>query len=183
MKAVAMNESEGGYQELTGFTRVKGNRGLGGNATQAYWDKVLGEIMDKLGGEGTSEGCDYLIGVVTGGGSGDNGGPDCSSSSLYGLYTTMNGAAFGWGRTFGRYGTGKGQAEHSGLIYSVNIKGTKYFGFTRAVRFAKGSGENTSISSPGPVVHFEYHKPTLPPGATIEAYIHIHTSRSRKPSI
>jgi len=81
MKAIAMNEEQGGYQELTGFTRAKGNRSLGGNARQAYWDKVLGEIMDKLGGEGTSEGCDYFIGVVTGGIGGESGGTSNQGNS------------------------------------------------------------------------------------------------------
>jgi RHS repeat-associated protein len=59
MKAVAMNEEQGGYQELTGFKRASGNKSLGGNLISAYWDMVLGGIMDKLGGEGTSNGADF----------------------------------------------------------------------------------------------------------------------------
>jgi RHS repeat-associated protein len=41
MKAVPMNESEGGYQELTGFTRFRGNRGLGGKASNEDADDGL----------------------------------------------------------------------------------------------------------------------------------------------
>jgi RHS repeat-associated protein len=48
MKAVAMNESEGGYQHLSGFERVKGNRTLGGNLAQAAADAALGELWDEL---------------------------------------------------------------------------------------------------------------------------------------
>lgn len=62
MKAVPVNESEGGYQHLTGFDRVKGNHNLGGNS----WDYVLGELMDKIGGKGTSNGCGIFIGIVLG---------------------------------------------------------------------------------------------------------------------
>jgi len=44
MKAVAMNESEGGFQELTGFSRSKGNRTLGGCLE---WDEQLTRILTK----------------------------------------------------------------------------------------------------------------------------------------
>jgi RHS repeat-associated protein len=77
MKAVAMNEEQGGYQELTGFKRASGNKSLGGNLVSAYWDMVLGGIMDKLGGEGTSNGADFFIGIVLGG---SNGGSTASGS-------------------------------------------------------------------------------------------------------
>lgn len=44
MKAIMINESEGGYQELTGFKRVKGNRTLGGCLEwEQKWDQILGE--------------------------------------------------------------------------------------------------------------------------------------------
>lgn len=48
MKAIMINESEGGYQELTGFIRVRGNRALGGNLAQAIADGALSEFWDKL---------------------------------------------------------------------------------------------------------------------------------------
>jgi len=47
MKAVAMNESEGGNQELTGMGRFTGNRDLGGHSgweRRAYWNRVLGKL-------------------------------------------------------------------------------------------------------------------------------------------
>jgi len=66
MKAIAMNEEQGGFQQLTGFSRKKENRKLGGDAMSHYWDGVLGDLMNKLGGEGTSEGTDIFIGVVGG---------------------------------------------------------------------------------------------------------------------
>ena len=48
MKAVAMNEEQGGYQELTGFKRFKGNRDLGGHAkdalNRAFWDPILSQL-------------------------------------------------------------------------------------------------------------------------------------------
>jgi RHS repeat-associated protein len=75
MLPIMINEQDrefGGI--MTGFQRFKG-RNLGGNATQAYWDKVLGEIMDKLGGAGTSDG-DFFKGIIDEAGTG---GGDASS--------------------------------------------------------------------------------------------------------
>ncbi len=43
MKAVAMNEEQGGYQELTGFKRASGNRVLGGCLKwEMIWEQILG---------------------------------------------------------------------------------------------------------------------------------------------
>ena len=47
MKAVAMNEEQGGFQQLTGFTRARGNRDLGGHAV----DVALGSLIKMLGGD------------------------------------------------------------------------------------------------------------------------------------
>jgi RHS repeat-associated protein len=41
MKAVPMNEEQGGYQHLSGFDRVKGNKSLGGNLAEANADNSL----------------------------------------------------------------------------------------------------------------------------------------------
>jgi hypothetical protein len=115
---------------LTGFSRSKGNRTLGGCLE---WDEQLTKILTKAFIIAYLNVINEQLGTGSGGGSGDNGGPDCSSSSLYGLYSTMDAAAFGWGRTFGK--SGKGGAEYSGLIYKVYIKGTPFYGFTRGIRF------------------------------------------------
>jgi len=76
MRPIMINENDGrvgSYQHMTGFERFKGKRDLGGNADQAYWNGVLGDLMDKLGGGGTSKGCEIFVGIVNGG-SGSNGG-------------------------------------------------------------------------------------------------------------
>ena len=41
-----MNEEQGGFQQLTGFSRKKENRKLGGDAMSHYWDGVLGDLMN-----------------------------------------------------------------------------------------------------------------------------------------
>lgn len=66
MKAVPMNESEGGFQELTGFSRIRGNRDLGGHAANPYAEAALNLIIDMFGGAGTSEGCDIFVIHVNG---------------------------------------------------------------------------------------------------------------------
>lgn len=86
MKAIAMNESDGGYQEMTGFTRVRGNRDLGGHAGSAYWDRVLGEMMDILGGPGSSD-YDVLFGFSSEGGGSTNGEQELNSQDASDLNT------------------------------------------------------------------------------------------------
>jgi len=45
MRAIAMNEEQGGFQQLTGFSRFKGNRNLGGSLEwESKWDKLLGNF-------------------------------------------------------------------------------------------------------------------------------------------
>jgi RHS repeat-associated protein len=176
MKAVAMNESEGGFQELTGFSRSKDNRTLGGCLE---WDEQLTKILTKAFIIAYLNVINEQLGTGSGGGSGDNSGPDCSSSSIYGLYSTIDAAAIGWGRLFGHYG--KGGAEYSALIYRVYSNGKPFYGFTRGVRFpdkVKGSGNDRdpSLRSPGP--EDSAHKSTLPPDAEIVALIHIHLTSS-----
>lgn len=73
MKAVAINEEQGGFQELTGFSKVKGNRWLGGKGGNSVADAFLGSLMDMLGGSGSSEGCDIFIAYTTVGGGGLHG--------------------------------------------------------------------------------------------------------------
>lgn len=46
MMAVPMNEEQGGFQQLTGFARFKGNRSLGGNLSQARADGVLNDLWE-----------------------------------------------------------------------------------------------------------------------------------------
>lgn len=78
MKAVAAEQINPlGNSLMTEFTRVRGNRDLGGHAGSAYWDRILGEMMDILGGHGSSD-CDVLFAYMT-----NNGGNESQTSSVY----------------------------------------------------------------------------------------------------
>ena len=162
MKAVAMNEEQGGYQHLTGFDRHGQD-----------WDDADGFFADA-----------YLVKLykaykraiqeklVAGGGGNDSSPGQTGQTGLYGLYTTRDAAAFGWARTFSSYGNTTSKIEYSGLIYK--IKGKELYGFTRAVRFS--SDKKAKQYSPGP--DDELHKSTLPPGAEIVGHIHLHYAAS-----
>ena len=95
MKAVPMNEEQGGFQELTGFTRFKGNRTLGGCLS---WEPIGDDngIQDiHLTGGGAAA---FIIGLQVGladgednvnvtyinlfGGSGGNGGSSVSGQTI-----------------------------------------------------------------------------------------------------
>ncbi len=68
MKAIQfdqLNPLDAPNQEMTGMKRFRGNRDLGGHAGNPYADEFLGGLMDKLGGTGTSKGCDIFVASVT----------------------------------------------------------------------------------------------------------------------
>jgi RHS repeat-associated protein len=90
MKAVAMNESDGGYQELTGFTRSKGNRTLGGCLE---WDEQLTGILTAAFINA------YICAINEQLGTGSGGG---------GIGVTVDGKDYSWGHT----------AEHEGWFDS-----------------------------------------------------------------
>ena len=88
---------------------------------------------------------------------------------MYGLYKSIDAAAFAWGRVFAKIGN-KDSEEYSAEIYQVLIGNDIYYGFTRAVKF---SGEASETHSPGPYNKFH----VLPKGITNEnvvGVIHIH---------
>jgi RHS repeat-associated protein len=78
MKAVAMNEEQGGYQELTGFKRASGNRVLGGCLKwEIIWEQILGshnwtefENTNHRGNGGSTESITFegiVKGLISGG--------------------------------------------------------------------------------------------------------------------
>lgn len=70
MKAIMfdqLNPLDAANQEMTGFARKEENRYLGGKAGSAYWDRILGEWMDIIGGEGSSD-AGIMIGYSSSGG-------------------------------------------------------------------------------------------------------------------
>lgn len=88
---------------------------------------------------------------------------------MYGLYKSIDAAAFAWGRVFAKIGN-KDSEEYAAEIYQVLIGNEIYYGFTRAVKF---NGEASKSHSPGPYNKFH----VLPKGMTNEnvvGVIHTH---------
>lgn len=183
MKAIQfdqLNPLDAPFQEMTGMKRVKGSwarkydsyfeKLAQEQANEAFWDEIFGRLGSF--NSGTGGGFDFQA-VVDGFVNGVSESSD-NSVSLYGLYTSEAAAAFGWSRTFGSLGNTTSKIEYSGLIYSIMVKGIKYFGFTRAVRFP----ENWKAKNFSPGHYHELHKSTLPPEATIVGQIHLHYAAS-----
>src|SRR5690606_28806612 len=81
MKAISMNEDQGGMPQLmTGFTRMKGNRTLGGNLQQAGADARLTQLRN------------YVLNVMLNAAADEtgNGGSTSSTGGLVGISTTSS---------------------------------------------------------------------------------------------
>lgn len=74
----------------SGFYRHEGNHELGGNATSAYWDGILGQLMNILGGgPGFENQSSMYASIGFGNGIGTSSSPPGSSNG-YSIYGTFN---------------------------------------------------------------------------------------------
>jgi RHS repeat-associated protein len=179
MKAVAMNESEGGYQELTGFTRSKGNRTLGGCLewdeqltgilTAAFINAYISAINEKLssgGGNGSSTTSTSFESI------GNTTGTTESAISLegadgYRFFTNPDYAAVDWAKRYAP--SGKDEEEWSSLIFEVEYDGKKYYSYTDPVQWF--ASDHRWAKSPG-IESKDHH--SLPQGAKRVGLIHLH---------
>ena len=156
------------------FTRVRGNRDLGGHAV----DVAIGKLIEKLGGDPNDDVFSLHFG---GGGNAESAyesrnGEEYLSIVVvkvngYEFYTSANFAAMAWAAHYsgnGSKATGK-KVEFSSLIFEIVYNNTKYYSFTDPVSFPDES--DSWHSSPG------FDDPLhdkIPKGATIVGHVHIH---------
>lgn len=191
MKAVPMNESEGGYQHLTGFDRHGQNWGDGiadanleelANNIRLQLKMIqnralgrkFGAIMNGGGGNGGSNASTNFhnpqVSISGGGSTGTN--KTIEQNYYWPVYNSQDAAAYGFSLYVTKYLQVKFK-EYSSVIYRIKGKdGKNYYSFTIPVKFDDDKLSEHKSPSAEEIIKI---RKLLPDGASDDAYIHNHT--------
>jgi RHS repeat-associated protein len=171
MKAVAMNEEQGGFQHLSGFDRVKGNRWLGGKAGNAEADDglvgaylyILAVRINCAGGGGNGGSTNSTTGLIALNNSSANAGVAAAKETFNGMpgggamagLFSLDGMAFSkigpeafWG-AYNQLQSADAKNLALGYFNMINSDQAHYYGFYNHGQYFKQDFVDTGLETDG----------------------------------